>query len=425
LKTIEKAATKSRAKVKHADSPAANSVRPELVEGNFWRIGTVGETGDYINGLAFKPTDWGLVGKPIIRIQNLNDADKPLNRTLREVPPQYLIEAGDILVSWSATLDVFVWDREPSLLNQHIFKVVPNTQVVEKRFLLHLLKWTIEQMKKSEHLHGSTMKHINKGPFLAFPVPIPPIPTQHRIVAEIEEKLSRLDAAQSALLRAQANLKRYRASVLQMACDQALLSAPLESFGKHVVHIESGKSFKCEERPPKDHEIGVAKVSAVTWGEYDEQQTKTCKDESRIEERYLIKSGDFLFTRANTIELIGACVIAKHVALHIMLSDKILRFHFAGSLDKRWALLWLKSHFGRREIERLSTGNQESMRNIGQERIRQIQIAVPSLETQSEIINDVERRLSVIDRTEQTLRTQLERAKRLRQSILQQAFSPS
>jgi type I restriction enzyme, S subunit len=307
----------------------------------------------------------------------------------------------------------------PSLVDNNVFALIPDQRKVVPRYLFHFI-CSVELMPLAR---ATTVPSLRKGDIATLQLLLPPLPTQHRIVAEIEEKLSRLDAAQSALLRAQANLKRYRASVLQKACDQALLSAPMQHFGKYVAHIESGKSFKCEERPPKDHEIGVAKVSAVTWGEYDEQQTKTCKDESRIEERYLIKPGDFLFTRANTIELIGACVIAKQVSLNIMLSDKILRFHFAESLDKRWALLWLKSHFGRKEIERLSTGNQESMRNIGQERIRQIQIAVPSLETQSEIITEVERRLSVIDRTEQTLRTQLERAKRLRQSILQQAFS--
>ncbi|MCB2301234.1 hypothetical protein LGR50_00500, partial [Acinetobacter baumannii] len=40
--------------------------------------------------------------------------------------------------------------------------------------------------------------------------------------------------------------------------------------------IETGKSFKCLERPPTANEIGVVKVSAVSWGEYDEQESKTC-----------------------------------------------------------------------------------------------------------------------------------------------------
>ena len=42
--------------------------------------------------------------------------------------------------------------------------------------------------------------------------------------------------------------------------------------------IETGKSFKCDERPPQDGEVGVVKVSAVSWGEYREQESKTCLD---------------------------------------------------------------------------------------------------------------------------------------------------
>ena len=110
-----------------------------------WRWGTVNETGRYINGVAFKPTDWGKEGVPIIRIQNLTDPDKPLNRTTRKVDSIYRIEPGDMMVSWSATLDAFIWDREPSLLNQHIFKVVPDETVTVKRFLFYLLNLKIYQ----------------------------------------------------------------------------------------------------------------------------------------------------------------------------------------------------------------------------------------------------------------------------------------
>ena len=66
--------------------------------------------------------------------------------------------------------------------------------------------------------------------------------------------------------------------------------------------IEAGSSFKCLERPPVDGEFGVVKVSAVTWGTFDESESKTCTDVSRINDRLLVARGDFLFSRANTIE---------------------------------------------------------------------------------------------------------------------------
>lgn len=136
--------------------------------------------------------------------------------------------------------------------------------------------------------------------------------------------------------------------------------------------IETGKSFKCDERPPEDGEVGVVKVSAVSWGHYQEQESKTCIDPARVNAALFVTSGDFLFSRANTIELVGACVIAGEVHRRVMLSDKILRLQFADERHKPWALQWLRSHAGRAQIESLSTGNQESMRNIGQDKVRQI-----------------------------------------------------
>jgi type I restriction enzyme S subunit len=81
--------------------------------------------------------------------------------------------------------------------------------------------------------------------------------------------------------------------------------------GLYIDWIEAGKSFKCLETEPRADQVGVAKVSAVSWGEYDESESKTCLDEDKINEAWFIREGDFLLSRANTIELVGASVITK------------------------------------------------------------------------------------------------------------------
>lgn len=64
--------------------------------------------------------------------------------------------------------------------------------------------------------------------------------------------------------------------------------------GAMLLDIESGKSFKCDERPPMKDEVGVVKVSAVTWGEFDESESKTCLDKRLVNEKLLVRPGDFL-----------------------------------------------------------------------------------------------------------------------------------
>ena len=89
----------------------------------------IGEVAEFINGAPFKPTDWGDEGMPIIRIQNLTRSNSKFNRTKKNVDKKYIIRNGDLLISWSATIGVFIWDGEDAYLNQHIFLVKNNASL--------------------------------------------------------------------------------------------------------------------------------------------------------------------------------------------------------------------------------------------------------------------------------------------------------
>lgn len=190
-----------------------------------------------------------------------------------------------------------------------------------------------------------------------------------------------------------------------------------------LADIETGKSFKCVERPPTLDETGVVKVSAVSWGEYDEQESKTCTVEERVNPNLLVKAGDFLFSRANTVELVGACVIAKTVTLKVMLSDKILRLVLVQDALKPWLLYLLRSRIGRKQIETLATGNQESMKNIAQERIRSIAIPIaPEVEIDC-AMELVEQGLASANRQISENEFALRQSAAQRKNILKSAFS--
>ncbi len=346
----------------------------------------------------------------------------------REVKKYGLLQ-GDVLVCEGGEPGrAAVWRERASgiLYQKALHRVRFVDGVLDPQLFVYQLEYHALSGRLVPRFTGSTIKHLPRERFLEVGLDLPPLAEQRRIVAAIEEHLSRLDAAVGALERVRTALPRYRAAVLKAGCEGALNNGSkgqwdLRPLGEFLEAIDAGKSFKCDERVPRGEEVGVVKVSAVTWGEYDEDESKTVRETRRVDPRYFIKQGDFLFSRANTIQLVGTCVIAKRVTRRLMLSDKILRLRLR-VIPPDWALVCLRSPFGRSEIERLATGNQESMRNIGQDRIKQIRVPAPSAADIATTLAEVDHRLSLADAAERAVSAGLAKAKRLRQAILKRAF---
>ena len=198
-----------RARWKPTDPVVPREIMRELPSG--WIPARINDTGLYINGLAFKPADWKTSGLPIIRIQNLTDPAKGFHFAQGDFPEEVLVRDGDLLVSWSATLEAFVWKRGDGVLNQHIFRVIADDGLTNRGFLLLLLRSAIREMAESDHAHGLVMTHINRGPFLRHVVAIPPPDEQRRIVAKVDELTAlcdRLDAARETRERTRERLTR-------------------------------------------------------------------------------------------------------------------------------------------------------------------------------------------------------------------------
>ncbi len=174
-----------------------------------WMSTSLGSIASFVNGWHFRPEDWSFEGTPIVRIQNLTDPLAAFNRFAGSVEDRYRIKSGDLLVSWSASLDVHVWRGGEAVLNQHIFHVSEDPRLVDRRFLYFALKKAMTTIR--ERVHGTTMQHITKSPFLSTHVPLPPLPEQREIaeVLESAELLSRVNAQSLATLRrAYAALRR-------------------------------------------------------------------------------------------------------------------------------------------------------------------------------------------------------------------------
>lgn len=144
----------------------------------------LGDVATYINGYAFKPSDYAEAGKPIIRIQDLTGNAYQTNRYSGELMDRYAVTKGDVLISWSASLGVFEWSGEDAWLNQHIFKVVFDKMPIERRYFIHHACYVIK--KSSSLAHGATMRHLTKKVFENLPFFYPNLSDQTRIAKRLD-----------------------------------------------------------------------------------------------------------------------------------------------------------------------------------------------------------------------------------------------
>ena len=419
--------------------------------------------------------DWGVLKTTAIQDGEFQPEHNKRLPSALEPDPLLEVQEGDLLLTCAGprvrcgVICLVRETRRRLMVSGKMYRFRSDPRIALATYLeaflrSHDTKKRIDEMKTGISDSGL---NLTLSRFKTLQVPLPPLPEQRRIVAKIEELFSELDEGVENLKHARAQLAVYRQALLKHAfegkltadwraahadqlesADQLLsriraerearshpvTAAEIDSlpalpsgwiyarFGTFIASIDAGKSFRCQERTPRPKEVGVAKVSAVSWGEYQESESKTCIDQSLIKPAYFIREGDFLLSRANTIDLVGACVIVKKVTQQIMLSDKTLRLSLR-DLPQGYFLHFLRSRQGRRQIMDHSTGNQESMRNIGQERIRSIVVPVCSADEASMIFDQVETQLATVSILESDIEANLQKAEALRQSILKKAFA--
>ncbi len=186
----------------------------EIPEG--WEVSKLKYLGRYVNGYPFKPDDWGDKGKPIIRIQDLTGSNDSPNYYDGDIDAKYHIKNGDILVSWAATLDAFIWNKGDGLLNQHIFKAIPQEEKITSYFFFWMIKEAMQNMN-NDNKHGIFMQHVTLDVFNNFSVPLPPLSEQKRIATYLFQKISEADIMLDDTLSSITGYKKLKQAVITQA----------------------------------------------------------------------------------------------------------------------------------------------------------------------------------------------------------------
>ena len=353
----------------------------------------LGATAEFINGAAFKPTDWTSEGLPIIRIQNLTGTGEKFNYTTRQVKASLIVEPGDLLVSWSATLDVYRWAGTRGLLNQHIFKVLPKPGI-DPDYLFYALKTALSELFGKTH--GSTMKHVVRGDFESTQVPVPPLPEQRRIV----DLLSRAEG----IVRLRREAEKKAAELIpalfnDMFGDPATNPKgwPIKKLDGLLRSIDSGHSPVCHTRKRLNQEWCVLKLSALTGSEYHESEHKVLPEEVAPDQTVEVRRGDLLISRKNTADLVGTAAYVWDTQGKALLPDLIFRLNVADSNRLNSVYLWglLTLPVKRVQIKALASGSAGSMPNISKARLRTLDIEVPPLDRQTAYAQALEQIISI------------------------------
>ncbi|WP_022952671.1 restriction endonuclease subunit S [Leucothrix mucor] len=290
-----------------------------------WKLSKVKFIGEYLNGFAFKPTHWSTQGVPIIRIQNLSNPDSDINRTSFIPPARYQVMRGDILISWSATLDVFIWDGEPAWLNQHIFRVDVNKHSIFKKYFYWAAKWFMRELNESSH--GSTMQHLTTDKFGGFSVPLPIFEEQQKISDFLDHETAKIDTLiekQQQLIKL---LKEKRQAVISHAVTKGLNpDAPMRDSGvewlgdvpEHWVvaslkYLVSAPIIDGPHLTPQKHESGIPFISAeaVSQGyiNFEKKWGYISEDDHKVfSKRYCPQRGDILVVKLGATTGVAAIV---------------------------------------------------------------------------------------------------------------------
>lgn len=293
------------------------------------------------------------------------------------------------------------------------------SEAIETRYLYWFLSSSKSNLVKQGI--GGAQPNIGQGIIKNLKIPLPPLPEQRAIVSRIEELFSAVESGVGSLRQAQAQLKVYRQAVLSSVVN----GSDLVPINDVIEDLTQGWSPSCINRSSSDpEEWAVIKTSAVQHGRYIDVENKILPENLEPREQHEIEVGDVLITRAGPRVRVGVCCLVRKTRPKLINCDKVYRIRINRELmHPEFFEAVLNSPEYLKAIEKIKTGSSDSGLNLTQNRFLTIEIPLPTLEEQHQIVQEIEKRLSVCDSLEVAITDSLSKAEALRQSILKKAFA--
>jgi type I restriction enzyme S subunit len=389
--------------------------------------------------------------------------------------PSKLAQKDDVLISVRAPVGPTNLCPSEACIGRGLAALRPRNGI-PPRYVLYALRNNVHSL--TEQATGSTFEAISGKQLRGHTIPLAPSSEWQRIVAEIEKQFTRLDAGVASLKRLQSALKRYRASVFKAACEGRLVTAEAELAQKKNRSYESadillqrilkqrrekwsGKRKYKEPVAPDTSSLqplaegwawaavgqliieplcnGISikgsntgpgvralRLSAMSDAGFDYSNSRFLPlSEADVDDLW-IEQGDFFISRGNgSLHLVGRGTTAQQPPEATIFPDTMIRARWSKVVrETRWISMLWPSRVIRNQIEQ-KVKTTAGIYKIAQPQVEEMAIPFPPLAEQKRIVAEVERRLSVVDELKALVSANLQRATRLRQSILQAAFTGS
>lgn len=385
-----------------------------------WKVATLGEVAAWGSGGTPTRTVARYYGGeiPWAVIGDLNDGLVERTSTtitedgLKESSAK-LVTPGTVLVAMYGSIGKLGIAGTDMATNQAIAFATPNPDVLDGRYLFHYLASQRRQLAGEGR--GATQQNIGQAILKGWPIPVPSTREQGRIVAAIEEHLTRLDAASAWLRSALVRLTALRRLVI----DAALEGHPVPLRQVLAEPLRNGMSGK----PMAGGSLRVLTLTAVTKREFIDANTKLIAAPSRSIDDLWLEPGDIFIQRSNTPELVGSAAMYSGEPRWAIFPDLLIRVRLSDAADPAYVDLALQAQRMRRYFQRSAQGIAGSMPKISQPVVEAAEIPLPDPARQREIVAVTTERLEAVDRMSKEALGSIRRVRSLRVSLLDAAFS--
>lgn len=392
-----------------------------------WRWATMGEVAKVVGGSTPKtgePSYWG-GDIPWITPDDLSGfTGKFIERGRRSITQAgydscstQMVPPGTVLFTSRAPIGYVAIAANAVCTNQG-FKSFVCGREVEPDYIYWWLRASRELA--ADLASGTTFLELSGKSATRLPVPIPPIDVQRRIVAAIEQQLTRIDASARSLHGAVARLRKYRMAVLAEA-------VPTDSgnhrrwatVGEVATRVQYGTSTKTTE---DGDGVPVLRMGNIVDGDLSIDKLKYLPADHAEFPELLLQPGDVLFNRTNSPELVGKSAVYRGWPSRCSFASYLIRVQLCRDLLPEFLADAVNGPFGRTWI-RSVVSQQVGQANVSGSKLKAFRIPVPPLDEQHRLVQHAEARLSLHRESRETIRKSLLRAQALQHAVLQRAFA--